>query len=61
MSDVVGRVAQEAGAKSLVLTHFVPPRFDEDALLADVTPGYDGPVFIGHDLMKLHVGGQRVI
>ncbi len=61
MSDVVGRVAHEAGAKSLVLTHFVPPRFDEAALLGDVTPTYDGPVIIGHDLMKLHVGGRCVI
>lgn len=61
LSDVVGRVAHETGAGSLVLTHFVPPRFDEAALLAEVTQGFDGPVIIGHDLMKMHVGGRCVI
>ncbi len=61
LSDVVGRVASEARVKSLVLTHFVPPRFDEGALLAEVTQGYDGPVFIGHDLMRLHVGNRSVV
>ncbi len=61
LSDVVGRVAREAAAGSLVLTHFVPPRFDEAALMAEVTEGFDGPVIIGHDLMKLHVGGRCVL
>jgi len=61
MSDVVGRVAREANVGSLALTHFVPPRFDEAALLAEVTQEFDGPVIIGHDLMKLHVGGRCVI
>ncbi len=60
MSDTVGRVAREAGAGSLVLTHFVPPRFDHDALLAEVRQSFDGPVIIGHDLMKLNVGERCV-
>jgi len=61
LSDVVGRVAQEAQAGSLVLTHFVPPQFDEPALHAEITHSFNGPIIIGHDLMKLHVGGRRVI
>jgi len=61
LSDVVGRVAREAQAGSLVLTHFVPPRFDEAALQTEVADSFDGPVIIGHDLMRLHVGGRSVI
>ena len=51
LSDVVGKVAAEANAKCLMLTHFVPPRFDRRALLAEVRKSYPGPVVIGEDLM----------
>ena len=36
VSDQVGKVASETGAGKLVLTHFVPPKFDEKSLLDEV-------------------------
>lgn len=55
VSDQVGKVAREAKAKSLVLTHFVPPKFDEKGLLDEVQKDFKGPVIIGEDLMRLSV------
>ncbi len=55
VSDQVGKVAAEAGARKLVLTHFVPPMFDEKSLLEEVRRDFDGPVIIGEDLMRLPV------
>lgn len=55
VSDQVGKVAHEAGAGKLVLTHFVPPKFDEKSLLNEVAQAFDGPIIIGEDLMKLWV------
>lgn len=55
VSDEVGKVATACGAKKLVLTHFVPPQFDEAALLAEVCRDFSGPVIIGADLMRLPV------
>ncbi len=55
VSGQVGKVATECGAGTLVLTHFVPPRFDEDSLLDEVRKDFDGPIIIGHDLMRLSV------
>ena len=57
LSDVVGKVAAEAEVGHLVLTHFVPPRFDQAALLAEVKRDFAGPVTIGEDLMEIEVGG----
>ncbi|MAT81432.1 MAG: MBL fold metallo-hydrolase [Phycisphaerae bacterium] len=54
-ADQVGRIAAEAEAKSLFLTHFVPPRFDEATLLEMVQADYDGPVICGEDLMLIDV------
>ncbi len=51
LSSVVGRVAAECNAACLMLTHFVPTRFDRAALLAEVRDSYDGPLIIGEDLM----------
>ena len=50
-SDAVGGIAHRMGAGALALTHFVPPDFDRSALLAEVAQSYDGPVFVGEDLM----------
>ena len=58
-------IAAEAGAKCLVLNHFVPVKFDKAALLAEVRAAYAGPIIIGEDLMSLaldagmlgHAGG----
>jgi ribonuclease BN (tRNA processing enzyme) len=45
---VVGRVAQEAGVKRLILSHI--GQFDLEAALADVKKSYTGPVTVGADL-----------
>ena len=55
VSDQVGKVAAEMDAGNLVLTHFVPPKFDEKSLLDEVRRDFDGPIIIGEDLMKLPV------
>jgi ribonuclease BN (tRNA processing enzyme) len=53
----VGRVAAEAGARRLVLTHFIP---GDDALpdehwVKGVGDGYTGEVVVGRDLMELEL------
>ena len=52
-SDVVGKVAAEAEVGGLILTHFVPTRFDKSALLEEVRRDFSGPLLIGEDLMRL--------
>ncbi len=61
LSDVVGRVAAEAGVGMLALTHFVPPRFDEEALLREVMGDFDGAVVVGRDLMRIEVAERTVV
>ncbi|MGE0153901.1 MAG: MBL fold metallo-hydrolase [Reyranellaceae bacterium] len=53
LSGEVGKVATQAGAKCLVLNHFVPTRFDRAALLAEVRADYAGPIVIGEDLLGI--------
>ncbi len=60
-SDVVGRVAHEAEAGVLLLSHFVPTRFDEEELLNQVSADFDGPILIGEDLMNIDVAERRVL
>ena len=60
-SDVVGTVAREAEAGVLVLSHFVPTRFDEEDLLHQVSADFDGPILIGEDLMNIDVERRRVL
>jgi ribonuclease BN (tRNA processing enzyme) len=45
---VVGRIAQDAGVKRLVLSHI--GLFDLDAAVADVKKAYTGPLVVGADL-----------
>jgi ribonuclease BN (tRNA processing enzyme) len=45
---VVGRLAQQAGAKRLILGHI--GQFDLDAAIADVKKSYTGPLTVGSDL-----------
>lgn len=52
-SDQVGKVAAAAGAHCLVLTHFVPTRFDAGELLAEVGRDFPGPILLGEDLMTI--------
>jgi ribonuclease Z len=50
-ADAVGKVAAAAEVNCLVLTHFVPPRFDRLKLLDEVRADFAGPLLIGEDLM----------
>lgn len=52
----VGRIATEAGVKTLVLTHFVPggyPFIPDHVWYDAVKPHFKGKVIVGHDLMEL--------
>ena len=60
-SDVVGIVAREAEAGVLVLSHFVPTRFDEEELLQQVSADFDGPILIDKDLMNVDVAQRRML
>ncbi|MGW5644296.1 MBL fold metallo-hydrolase [Saccharopolyspora sp. NPDC003752] len=53
--DDVGRLAQQAGVKTLVLSHFVPTDTDlpDEIWHKHATQGFDGEVVVGHDLMVL--------
>lgn len=51
----VGVVAREANASQLVLTHFIPPVFDEERLRSVVADDYDGPITIAADLTTIDV------
>lgn len=56
-TDQVGRVAAEAGAGALALTHFVPVTFDRERLAREVRADFAGPLFLGEDLMSFEVSG----
>ena len=60
LSGEVGEVARRMGARALALTHFVPPEFDRAALLAEVAESYDGPVFVGEDLIGFDLASGDV-
>jgi ribonuclease Z len=53
LSSEVGKIATAAGARCLVLNHFVPVRFDKSVLLTEVRRDYAGPIILGEDLLKL--------
>ncbi|ALN59511.1 ribonuclease Z [Lysobacter enzymogenes] len=55
-AEQVGRVASEAGVKTLVLNHFVPggdPALTDDVWRAAVAPHFKGELVIGRDLLEL--------
>ena len=60
LSSDVGKVATESRAACLMLTHFVPTRFDEDELLAEVRESYAGPLIIGEDLMTFDIADRSL-
>ncbi len=60
LSSEVGKVAAEAGVACLALTHFAPPDCDREALLAEVSADFAGPVVIGEDLMTLEPATGRI-
>jgi ribonuclease Z len=43
-----------------MLTHFVPTRFDEAELLAEVRESYAGPLIIGEDLMTFDIADRSL-
>jgi ribonuclease BN (tRNA processing enzyme) len=54
--EEVGRVATEAGVKTLVLSHFVPGGYPflKDEVWADaVRPHFSGNLVVGHDLQEI--------
>jgi ribonuclease BN (tRNA processing enzyme) len=55
-AEDAGRVAREAGVKTLVLSHFVPPDDPEvtDAMWLDAAKAhFRGPVIVGRDLLEI--------
>ncbi|WP_457971641.1 MBL fold metallo-hydrolase [Arthrobacter sp. D1-17] len=54
----VGTVAQEAGVKSLVLSHLVPGNRPDNVWEA-CGKGFDGQLIIGHDLDVIGVGSAK--
>jgi ribonuclease Z len=60
LSSEVGKVASRAGARMLVLNHFVPLAFDRDALLAEVRADYVGPIVVGEDLTSIDAARRTV-
>lgn len=58
--DEVAKIAARADAKALALTHFVPPLFDKQQLLADLRPHYKGPVIIAEDLMRISLPDRSI-
>ena len=60
LSSEVGKVASRAGARLLLLNHFVPVEFDRDALLREVAADFAGPVVIGEDLLTIDAARRAV-
>ena len=55
-TEQVGRVATEAGVKTLVLTHFVPggyPFLADEVWYDAVRPHYSGNLIVGRDLLEV--------
>jgi ribonuclease BN (tRNA processing enzyme) len=55
-TEQVGRIASEAGVKTLVLTHFVPggyPPVADEVWRNAVAPHFKGRLIVGHDLLEI--------
>jgi ribonuclease BN (tRNA processing enzyme) len=55
-TEQVGRVASEAGVRTLVLSHFVPggfPYLADDVWRDAVAPYFSGEIIVGRDLMEI--------
>jgi ribonuclease BN (tRNA processing enzyme) len=55
-TEDVGRIATEAGVKTLVLTHFVPggvPYIGDDVWRDAVRPHFSGTIIVGRDLLEI--------
>lgn len=58
--EEVGRIAREAGVRTLVLSHFVPgdEAVDEEKVLAAIRRDFAGEVVFGTDLLEIRPGGS---
>lgn len=55
-TEQVGRIATEAGVKTLVLSHFVPggyPPIPDEVWRDAVAPHFKGRLIVGHDLLEI--------
>jgi ribonuclease BN (tRNA processing enzyme) len=54
-TEEVGRIATEAGVKTLVLSHFVPgaPAIPDQVWFDAVRPYFSGRLIVGHDLLEI--------
>jgi ribonuclease BN (tRNA processing enzyme) len=56
-ADDVARVADESGAKQLVLTHILlQGGVTADSLVEEIAPIYHGPLTVGADLQAFEIG-----
>jgi len=55
-SSEVGKVASNADAKHLVLSHVLRSQGDQSAFDTDIEPDYGGELTLGEDLMTFEVG-----
>ncbi len=56
VAEDVGRIAQQAGVKKLVLSHMVPaddPALTDEIWRSSVATTYTGPIIVGHDGMEI--------
>lgn len=53
LSHEVGVVANKCRARHLVLTHLLPGEIPDEKWLDDARLGFDGPIDVAHDLMKV--------
>jgi ribonuclease BN (tRNA processing enzyme) len=57
-TEDVGRVAQAAGVKKLVMSHLVPgddPSITDEMWMEGARKHYDGPIVVAHDLMEINL------
>ena len=54
-SEDVGKIAKISQAKKLVLTHFVPPKFNQKKLMNIIKKDFGKKIIIGKDLLKINV------
>lgn len=54
-AEEVGKVAEEAGVRRLVLNHLVPMNWPVQRWRQTVSPDFSGELFVGQDLMRIPV------
>ena len=54
-SSILGKIANLTRCKKLVLTHFVPTKFNEKRLINLIRRDYDKNLVIGKDLLRIKI------